>query len=84
MGTPGAGREQTAVDGAASRPTGQERQPRKGNKRGAACAYNIKELRDRETELARHAEQAYERFVSQWQRRGNAKQRTGATKEERL
>ena len=57
---------------------------RKGNKRGAAYAYNIKELRDRETELARHAEQAYERFVSQWQRRGNAKQRTGATKEERL
>jgi transposase len=57
---------------------------RKGNKRGAAYAYNIKELRDRETEVARHAEQAYERFVSQWQRRGNAKQRTGATKEERL
>src|SRR6185436_4261385 len=29
---------------------------RKGNKRGAAYAYNIKELRDREIELARHAE----------------------------
>jgi hypothetical protein len=43
---------------------------RKGNKRGAAFAYNIKELRDREIELARHAEQAYARFVSQWQRRG--------------
>src|SRR5436305_10130227 len=48
---------------------------RKGNKRDAAYAYNIKELRDREIELARHAEQAYERFVSQWQRRGHRKQR---------
>jgi transposase len=56
---------------------------RKGNKRGAAYAYNIKELRDREIELARHAEQAYEQFVSKWQRRGNAKQRTGAASEER-
>jgi transposase len=56
---------------------------RKGNKRGPAYAYNIKELRDREIELARHAEQAYEQFVSKWQRRGNAKQRTGAATEER-
>ena len=56
---------------------------RKGNKRGAAYAYNVKELRDREIELARHAEQAYERFVSQWQRHGNPKRRTGAAKEER-
>ena len=56
---------------------------RKGGKRGAAYAYNIKELRDREIELARHAEQAYERFVSQWQRRGTAKRRTGAANEER-
>jgi transposase len=56
---------------------------RKGNKRGPAYAYNIKELRDREIELARHAEQAYERFVSQWQRRGNRNQRTGAASEER-
>lgn len=59
------------------------RPKRKGNKRGAAYAYNIKELRDREIELARHAEHAYERFVSQWQRRGNAKRRTGAASEER-
>jgi len=28
---------------------------RKGNKRGAAYAYNVKELRDREIEVARHA-----------------------------
>jgi transposase len=56
---------------------------RKGSKRGAAYAYNVKELRDREIELARHAEQAYERFVSQWQRRGSAARRTGAASEER-
>lgn len=56
---------------------------RKGNKPGAAYAYNIKELRDREIELARHAEQAYERFVSQWQQRGRARQRTDAANEER-
>jgi transposase len=56
---------------------------RKGNKRGAAYAYNIKELRDREIEVARHAEKAYERFVGKWQRRGSAKQRTGAAIEER-
>lgn len=54
-----------------------------GNKRGPAYAYNIKERRDREIELARHAEQACEQFVSQWQRRGNSKQRTGAATEER-
>ncbi len=56
---------------------------RKGSKPGSAYAYNIKELRDREIELARHAEQAYERFVSQWQRHGKTKQRTGAANEER-
>src|SRR5436190_460377 len=56
---------------------------RKGNKRGTAYAYNVKALRDAEIELARHAEKAYERFVSQWQRRGTAKQRTGAAIEER-
>ena len=37
---------------------------RKGNKRGAAYAYNIKELRDREIDVVRHAEHAYEQFVS--------------------
>src|SRR5213082_1152622 len=56
---------------------------RKGNTRGTAYAYNVKALRDAEIELARHAEKAYERFVSHWQRRGTAKQRTGAAIEER-
>ena len=55
---------------------------KKGNKPGSAYAYNIKALRDREIELARHAEQAYERFVSQWQPR-REKRRTGAANEER-
>ena len=56
---------------------------KKGNKRGAGYAYNIKELRNRKIELVRHAEQAYERFVRQWQRRGTTKQRTGVASEAR-
>ena len=56
---------------------------KKGNKRGAAYAYNIKELRNREIDVARHAEHAYEQFVSRWQRRGPSKGRTGAANEER-
>lgn len=55
----------------------------KGNKRGAAYAYNVKQLRNREIDIARHAEQAYETFVRGWQRRGPAKRRTGAATEER-
>jgi transposase len=56
---------------------------KKGNARGTAYAYNIKELRDREIDVARHAEHAYEQFVSRWQRRGPGKRRTGAANEER-
>ena len=56
---------------------------KKGNKGGAAYAYNIKELCNREIDVARHAEHAYEQFVSRWQRRGPAKRRTGAANEER-
>jgi transposase len=56
---------------------------KKGNKRGAAYAYNIKELRNREIDVARHAEHAYEQFVSRWQPRGPGKRRTGAANEER-
>lgn len=56
---------------------------KKGNKRGPAYAYNVKELRDREIEVARHAERAYERFVSGWQPRGTrTTRRTGAAIEE--
>ena len=56
---------------------------KKGNKRGPAYAYNVKELRDREIDVARHAERAYECFVSQWQPRRPNVRRTGAAKEER-
>jgi transposase len=56
---------------------------KKGNKPGAAFAYNVKELRNREIDIARHAEQAYETFVRNWQPRGPAKRRTGAATEER-
>jgi len=58
---------------------------KKGNKRGAAYAYNVKQLRDREIDLARHAEHAYERFVQHWQprRRTGRTGRTGAANEER-
>jgi transposase len=56
---------------------------RKGNKRGTAYAYNVKALRDAEIELARHAEDAYERFVSQWQRRGSRNRARAPQNEER-
>src|SRR5579883_1474308 len=44
---------------------------KKGNKRGPAYVYNIKALRDQEMNVARHAEQAYEQFVAQWETRPN-------------
>ncbi len=62
----------------------QAGQPRrKGNQRGPSHAYHVKELRDREIEVARQAERAYEHAVKNWQPRGPAKGRTGAAKEER-
>ena len=39
---------------------------KKGNKRGPAYAYNVKELRDQEMAIAEQAERAYEQFVGQW------------------
>jgi transposase len=56
---------------------------RKGNKRGSTYAYNVKELRNREIDIARQAEHAYETFVCGWQRRRPEKRRTGAATEER-
>ena len=56
---------------------------KKGNKRGPAYAYNVKELRDREIEVARNAERAYERFVGSWKPRPQSKGRTDAANEER-
>jgi transposase len=59
------------------------RPAKKGNKRGPAYAYNVRELRQREIEVAGQAERAYEHFVSQWKTRRSRAQRTGAAKEER-
>lgn len=41
----------------------------KGNRRGPAYAYNVKELRAQEAEVARQAERTYERFVARWKTR---------------
>jgi len=42
---------------------------KKGNQRGPAYAYYVKELRAQEAEVARQAERAYEQFVSRWKSR---------------
>jgi len=42
---------------------------KKGNQRGTAYAYNVKDLRAQEAEVARQAERAYEQFVSRWKTR---------------
>ena len=39
---------------------------KKGNRRGPAYAYNVKELRAQEGEVARQAERNYEQFVARW------------------
>ena len=49
-----------AMELAAGRPQ------KKGNKRGAAYAYNVKELRRQETKAAEQAEKSYEHFVAAW------------------
>jgi len=41
----------------------------KGNRRGPAYAYNVRELRDRERLLAEQAEHSYEHFVENWKAR---------------
>lgn len=41
----------------------------KGNKRGPAYAYNVKELRDQEMRVAEQAEKHYERFIDAWRPR---------------
>ncbi|WP_201752210.1 IS110 family RNA-guided transposase [Microvirga arsenatis] len=59
------------------------RPARKGNKRGPAYSYNVKELRDREMKAAEQAERAYERFVAQWQPRppkGKVRERLNPTR----
>ena len=50
---------------------------KKGNKRGPAYAYNVKELRDRAKAVAEQAERACEQLVAGWHDRPG-KRRTGA------
>ena len=45
------------------------RPQQKGNRRGPAYAYNVKALREQEMQIARQAEQSYERFVTAWRPR---------------
>jgi hypothetical protein len=53
------------------------RPAKKGDRRGAAYAYDVKELRDREEATAGQAERAHERLVAQ-RRRKPGERRTGA------
>lgn len=50
----------------------------KGNKRGPAYAYNVKELRDQEMRVAEQAEKHYERFIDAWRSRPPKDWRAGA------
>jgi len=52
---------------------------KKGNKRGASYAYNVKELRYREAKIAEHAEKSYEHVVAVWRTRPPGKGRGCAT-----
>jgi hypothetical protein len=45
------------------------RPQQKGNKRGAAYAYNVKPLRDQEIASAAQAQHAYEVLVENWQQK---------------
>jgi transposase len=56
---------------------------RKGSARGPAYAYNVKELRGQEIEVARQAERAYEHAVSHWRPARPKPGRTGAAREAR-
>ncbi|WP_395331747.1 hypothetical protein WBP06_03090 [Novosphingobium sp. BL-8H] len=48
----------------------------KANKPGTAHACYVKALRDREMNIARHAEQAYEQFAAQWEVRSKVRGRS--------
>lgn len=42
---------------------------KKGRRRGAADAYNVKALRDQERQIAERAEKSYEQLVARWKAR---------------
>jgi hypothetical protein len=56
--------------------------PARRGQRGAAYAYNLSTVRQRERRRVEQAEKAYERLVKGWTQYG-PKARTGAAKEER-
>lgn len=56
---------------------------KKGNQRGAAYSYNVKELRAQEAEVARQAERTYEQFVSRWKTRPPKAPANGSGQSER-
>lgn len=56
---------------------------KKGNRRGAAYAYNVKELPAQEAEVARQAERAYEQFVTRWKTRPSKPPANGSGQESR-
>jgi transposase len=56
--------------------------PARRGQRGAAYAYNLTAVRERERRRVEQAEKAYERLVQGWNARG-PRARTGAAKEER-
>ena len=51
---------------------------KKGNKRGAAYAYNVKELRHQEMQIAERAQESYEHFVAAWRSHPSTKGRCAA------
>lgn len=46
---------------------------KKGNRRGATYAYNVKEMRHQEMQIAERAQESYEHFVAAWRSRPSAK-----------
>lgn len=58
---------------------------KKGNRRGLAYAYNVKDLRHQELKLAEQAERTYERFVATWKSRpskGGVRERLSPARQE--
>ncbi len=57
---------------------------RKGNSRGPTYAYNVKELRNQETHIARKAQESYENFVEGWRPRSPKEKARGRLNPARL
>ncbi len=46
---------------------------KKGNRRGATYAYNVKEMRHQEMQIAERAQESYEHFVAAWRSHPSSK-----------